>query len=1220
MISMKNPRPSPAKKKPSSGDGFLIVGIGASAGGISALKTFFENVKTDAGIAYVVILHLSPEHESWLADVLQTVSPLPVTQVRKKVKVEPDHVYVVPPNRSLSMQAGNIVVKPLATDEERRAPVDIFFRTLAQSHGQHAVCVVLSGTGANGSMGLKRIKEAGGAAFVQNPREAEFSEMPRNSIATELVDAILPVKEIPARIAAYRDGLETITIPLEPKDRPDDQQKALREIFTQLKVRTGHDFTNYKRATILRRIERRINVRNLRDLPSYSRLVRSDPEEVQALLKDLLISVTSFFRDQEAFEYLERDIVPHILADRPPDRPVRVWVVGCATGEEAYSIAMIFAEATMKKPDAPPVQIFASDIDENAIAVAREGLYTLNDTVDVPTERLRRFFTLERDAYRIRRELREMTLFASHNILKDPPFAHLDLVCCRNVLIYLNHEAQERVIETLHFALNPGGYLFVGTAESLDGAGDLFAGVNREHHLYQTRRTGRRADLPIPAVANTIDFPDGTRTSLASHQPEPHSPRRISFADLHQQLLESYAPPSVVVNEEYDIVHLSDRAGKYMQIAGGEATMNLLKVIKPELRLDLRTALYRASQRRVPTETGELTVPIDGSVETINIRIRPVFDPNDTARGFILVLFEPSADKQKKAPQKRRTEPAAQHLEHEVERLKTQLRTSVEQFEVQAEELKASNEELRAMNEELRSSTEELETSKEELQSVNEELTTVNQELKIKVDELSQSNSDFRNLIDSSDIATVFVDREFRVKLFSPAARSIFNLLQSDLGRPLFDLTSRLARDDLRSDAEHVLRTLQARQKEVQTVSGETFLMRVTPYRSTDDRITGVVFTFVDISDRLRAEEELRRSEERLRMLIESSTEFALFALTPDGRIEMWNTGAEKVFGWPESEILGKPADVLFVPEDRRSKRPQQEMKTALEHGFASDERWHLRKDGTRFFASGVMAPLTDSHGRHIGFSKIARDMTSKLKADEAFRSNVMLRSLVDAQEDERKRIARDLHDQLGQQITALRLKLEGMKTKYRAEPAMLKLIDETQRHAKKIDDDLSFLVWELRPTALDNLGLRNAMASYVAEWSKNCGIPAEFHTGRLTRKRLTPDIEVNLYRIAQEALNNVLKHAKAKKVDVMLEFGKNDVVLIIEDNGVGFDPKNLAKTKTDGKGLGLLGMRERTILLGGTLAVESSRGKGTAIIARVPIRTINSGGDRRTAGKTKQA
>lgn len=841
---------------------FLIAGLGASAGGIQAFQDFFRQVPPKSGIAYVVILHLSPDHDSKLAQVLQATTKMPVTQVNEKVKVEPDNVYVVPPNQHLTMNDGHIIVSPNTQVEERRAPIDIFFRTLAEEHDARAIAVVLSGTGANGSMGLKRVKEKGGATFVQNPREAEFNEMPRNAIATGLVDEVLNVADIPAKIISYKKGFGKIRIPEEAEQRPPDQQQALRAIFNELRLKTGHDFSNYKRPTLLRRIERRININDLPDLPSYVTYMHENPDEIQALLKDLLISVTNFFRDKKAFEIIESDVLPVLLHGKSTENQLRIWVAGCATGEEAYSLAILCAEKIIGIIEAPKIQIFATDIDERAIAEGREGLYSINDLADVTPERLRRFFVKEGDHYRIRREVREMVMFAHHNFLKDPPFSHLDLITCRNVLIYLNNTAQERVTETFHFALNPGGFLFLGTAESVDGATDLYASYNRENHIFRSRQAARRT-YPIPE--SVPDFRvDKPVLTVPSEQPNKEL-ERISFGDLHLQLLEQYAPPSIVVNEEYDIIHISERAGRFLQMSGGEPSKNILKLVRPELRLELRSALYQAVQRQAPVEARTIKLTIDKEPETINIQVRPVLRDGDTAKGFVLILFETYVtDDNIPEVLVASDEPVARQLEEELMRIKAQLRASNEQHEFQQEELKASNEELQAMNEELRSAAEELETSKEELQSINEELRTVNQELKVKVEETTLSTNNLQNLINSTDIGVIFLDRGLRVAMFTPPTRKIFNLIPADFGRPLSDITNKLGYQDLIQDAETVLEELSVMEKEVSTGDGKLFLMRMTPYRTMEDRINGVVITFVDISRRKEMEEQLRQNLDEL--------------------------------------------------------------------------------------------------------------------------------------------------------------------------------------------------------------------------------------------------------------------------------------------------------------------------------------------------------------------
>lgn len=1350
---------------------FLVVGIGASAGGIRVLKEFFAQVPADSDMAYVVILHLSPEHESKLAEILQTVALIPVSQVQEEnVKVEPNHVYVIPPNKSLVMNDCHLALSPVQSYEERRAPVDIFFRTLAESHDSRAVSVILSGTGADGSMGMKRVKEKGGIGIVQDPREAEYDGMPTSSIAAGLVDFVLPVREIPAQIIAYRDHLKSVRIAVAPEDQKKDEsdETALREIFTQLRVKTGQDFSNYKRATVLRRIERRISVRELGSLPAYAKFMREQPDEAHILLKDLLISVTNFFRDRAPFEALEQNVLPKIFHGKTAQDQVRIWVAGCATGEEAYSLAMLCHERTMNGLDAPAVQIFATDIDEAAIAAARDGFYTNSDVADVSPDRLRKFFVKEGTGFRVRRELRETILFARHNVIKDPPFSHLDLATCRNLLIYLNRTAQTRVMETFHFALDPGGYLFLGSSETADDTGDLYATVDRESCIFQSRAVASRPVLPAPETAPIFRVPEPRAISPQTH--ELRALERMSLAALHQHVLELYAPPSILVNAEYDIVHLSEHAGRYLQIAGGEPSYNLLKVARPELRMELRAALYQALQSRVAVYANGKSVGIDDRDEAVNIIVRPVINETAAGRGFLLVMFERAEMDAPGGEPAMQTvglaEPIAVQLEEELVRLKAQLRSTTEQYEVQTEELKASNEELQAINEELRSAAEELETGKEELQSVNEELTTVNQELKIKVEELSQSNNDFHNLINSTDIGTIFLDRTFGVNLFTPAAREIFNLIPADYGRPLSDITHHLADADLFRDAELVLQKLQPVGREVDTTDGRTFLMRISPYRTAEHRISGVILTFVnitarkrmeeqlrcseerfrtliskgadmitvsdrdgkiiyaspttervagytpeefmrqhpfdlihpedrprceeelrklvdspgvsvtvqhrikhkagtwrwvegtltslfhdgavggllanvrDITERKQTEELLRRSEERLRLTMESAADYAIITTDTKDVIESWNVGAERIFGYTQAEATGHSYVILFTPEDRERGVPAEEMRQALEKGRAADERWHVRKDNSRFYVSGIVSPLRADGGALIGYVKILRDLTEQRRAEEelrraheelearvrertyelalvneSLRTEIiertqaeearvrLLRQLVGTIEDERRRIARDLHDHLGQQMTALRLNLELLKEHCGEDAKLCERIMQTQEIAGRLDADVDFLAWELRPAVLDDLGLTVALTNYVQEWAHHFKIPAEFHTAGLDKDRLPPEIETNLYRIAQEALNNIYKHAGASRVDVLLERRDGSAVLIIEDDGVGFDP---SEKVTANRALGLIGMRERVVLVGGTLEIESTPDEGTTLFARVPAQVLS--------------
>ncbi len=1238
--------------EPDAGKNFLVVGLGASAGGIQALKQFFSRVPAKSGMAYVVILHLSPDHDSQLAEVLQSASAIPVTQVENHIRVEPDHVYVIPPNKSLMMNDGHLDISNMTSTEVRRAPVDIFFRTLAESHRARAVSVVLSGTGANGSMGMKRVKEMGGLCIVQDPEEAEYDDMPRHSLATGLVDYALPVGEIPAQIIAYREQLKLLHVPESPPEPAEADANALRDIFTQLRVRTGHDFSNYKRATVLRRIARRMGVNELQNLPAYSQFMHERPAEANALLKDLLISVTNFFRDAESFEKLEQEIIPKLFKDKTADDQVRVWVAGCATGEEAYTLTMMLTDYAANLSGPPQIQVFATDIDEDAIAAARDGFYTLNDAADVPPERLNRYFVEEPDeGYRVRREIRERVLFAVHNVIKDPPFAHLDLATCRNLLIYLNQTAQRRVMDVLHFALNPGGYLMLGASESIDGAGDLFTVVDKEHRIYQGRAIETRLIFPVPdgsLIARLGKLPDIHRAG------ESQPPHRSSYAELHQRLLERYAPPSVVINEDCDILHMSESAGRYMELKGGEPSTNLLMLIRPELRLELRSALYQAMQKKTDIESRGISIQVGDKTQIVDVRVRPVLSEEDKARGFLLVLFdevtEATTAKQESARVVNADEESlARRLEEELLEVKAHLSATVEQHEIQREELKATNEELQAMNEEMRAAGEELETSKEELQSINEELTTVNQELKIKIEELGHSNDDFKNLMNSTQIGTVFLDRNLRIKLFTPRARDIFNLIPADVGRRLSDITSKLNGDHLIADAENVLDRLQPIEREVRTKEGNTFLMQVVPYRTADDRINGVVVAFMDITGRQKAEEATRQSEEQFRRAIEDAP-IPVIMHAEDGEVLQISRTWTELTGYTLEDVqpfdswltraYGEGADAVrnhmheLFNGNRRALNIEFPIRTSqgdLRHWSFSASSPGSLHDGRRYIV-GMAVDITESKQTQEALRESkervslmmesaeanVRERTFELaKANEALRDEIserirterarvrLLRQIVRAQEDERRRIARDIHDHLGQQMTALRLNLEAFDKGGGAdEETRRKLVEQTKAIAEQLDADVDFLAWELRPAALDDIGLAEALGNYVREWSKHSGIEVQFHTTGMDGERLAPETETNLYRITQEALNNTMKYSRAARVDVLLERRDHQVVLIVEDNGVGFNPQKAASVDA-GKGMGIIGMRERAVLVGGTLEIESKPKEGTTIFARVPVKFL---------------
>jgi two-component system CheB/CheR fusion protein len=1203
----------------------FVIGIGASAGGIHALQTFFASVDPHGGGAYAVILHLAPDRDSRLAEVLQTTTSLPVTQVTETTRIEADHVYVVPPNKSLAVVDGTFTVSKFTGLDQRRSPVDAFFRTLADTHGSRSVGVILSGTGPNGSVGLKRIKEYGGMVLAQDPAEAEYADMPRNAIATGLVDLILPASEMPATIRNYVERVRRKADAAPVGANGAENSEGIGELLTLLRIRTGHDFSNYKMPTLHRRIERRMDLRGIPTIAAYARLVRQQPEEAVSLMKELLISVTNFFRDADAWTVLEAKIIPRMFLAKGAQDQVRVWVPGCATGEEAYSVAMLLAERAAATADAPLIQIFATDLDQRAIERAREGVYSEAELADVSEKRLQRFFRRDANGFRIRQDLRELVLFATHNLIKDPPFSHLDLICCRNVLIYLNRVLQERLIETFHFALRPPGYLFLGASESPDGASDLFLRCDGDSHIYESRTATSR--VVVPHVAADRQLPQVIPARLV----ETRAPERISPADLHQRVLEQYAPPSVIITEEHKTVHLSDRVGRYFQVRGGEPSRDLLQLARAELRPDLRSALYQAAHDRTAVDVRGVTVTIDGQPRRVDIAVKPVLREGDPARGYFVVMFHEHTETPEQTAEPVITltspiEPVTRQLEDELTRIKTQLRITGEQYETHVEEAKASNEELQAMNEELRSAAEELETSKEELQSVNEELTTVNQELKVKIEELGLTNNDFENFINATDIGTIFLDQMLRVKFSTPRAREVFNLLETDVGRPLSDITSKL-RDNtgIHDDVRAVLDRLSNVEREVQTEDECWHLMRMLPYRTSDNRIDGVVITFQNITERRTAEMQVRQSEERLRVLIDSALEYAIFTTTEEGIIDSWNSGAQRMFGYTADEIVGANMNVLFTPEDRARGVHEHELQDAKRNGRAMDERYHVRKDGTRFYCSGVTRRLGAGG---IGFAKIARDLTqqrdaadallrahteletrvrsrteeleSEVHEHEAAKTAVthVLHRLVTAQEDERARIARDLHDQMGQQLTVLRMALERAQQQPSSESAASS-ISQALQLTSELGHDVDFLSWQLRPTVLDELGLTAALPRFVAEWSSHVGIPAVFRGVGYEHGQLPREAEVAFYRIAQEALNNIAKHSHASRVDVVLGANDGRVTLVVEDDGLGFD---LGQESVNAKGFGLSGMRERAALVGASLHIESKPDKGTSVFLTRPV------------------
>ncbi len=1213
----------PRSVAPTSGLDFPVVGIGASAGGMATMLKVLAGLPAAPDMAFVVIFHLSPTHESYAPKLLQAATPMPVVQVQSDVRIERNHVYVIPPNHDLRMFDGHLGLSDPTRRQGPHVAIDLFFRTLGENHGDRAVGVVLSGTGSDGAVGLARIKECGGVVIAQAPEDAEYDGMPKSAVATGKVDFVLPATEIARKLLDLWANAKHMEVPsphvanlhAHASTSPDAAELALREVMATLARRTGHDFSHYKRATVLRRVERRMQVCATPHVQAYSEYLRHHNAEADALLDDMLIGVTNFFRDPDAFEALERDVLPELFDAGRAGEPLRVWVAGCSTGEEAYSTSILLAEQGKRTKHERPTQIFATDIDVASLAVAREGAYPSSIATDVSDTRLHDFFLREPEGYRVSKPLRERMLFAVHDILRDPPFSRLDLVTCRNLLIYLDRAAQHDVLQMFHFALRPGGYLFLGTSETADAAPKLFSTVDKRHRIY-------RANANVKSTRSMPQFPLGS--VLPRNRPRPAIPtvenRKLSVGELHQKLLEEYAPPSVIINHDSDIVHVSARAGRYLRFGEGEPTHNLVQVVQPELRPELRTALFQAIQFNASVEARSVDVARDGHIYHVKMTARPVQHPDWPAE-LILVLF----DEVEQTLEARmagsgsggdKVDPVLFQLESELQRKDDQLRTTIEQYEASAEELKASNEELQAINEELRSTSEELETSTEELQSTNEEMITVNQELKAKIDETTDINDDLQNLIGATDIATVFVDHEMKIKRFTPAARTVFNIIDTDLGRSIFDITHRLEYDSLAADAAATFDTLKTIEREVRSADGRWFLARLLPYRTAADRIDGAVLSFIDITSRMRAEASVRMSEEHMRLVADNMPDFAILTLDLRGRFTSWSAGAERIFGWSEAEVLGQHFELIFLPLERAQNVPELELKRALETGRASDERWHLRKDGSTFYASGVTTQLRGD--RLQGFAKIARDATHQLQ-DESSRDSRLsqaMRGAAEATADSRMKseFLAVMSHELKHPLNLINVNTQVLMTLPEAQSlaAVMKAartIQKTvQSQARIIDDllDMSRTHAGKLTVNLTPLWLGEAIQPLLAAAAQEAGHKRIVFKASISDEPLLVSADpIRLEQIVWNLLSNAVKFTRSGgAIEVSLTRAGSDALLRVSDNGRGILPSFLphvfemfrqADSQTTreegGLGIGLALVASLVALHGGRVAVDSPGG-----------------------------
>ncbi len=918
---------------------FPIVGIGASAGGLAAFEAFFSGMPqgVDPCMAFIVVQHLAPDHKSLLTELIRRRTRMEVSEVEDGVVVRPNCVYIIPPNRDMAFLNGTLQLLEPSAPRGHRLPIDFFFQSLARDQREHAICIVLSGTGGDGTLGVRAVKNEGGMVMVQTPDSTEFDGMPRSAIATGMVDYQLPPAEMPAQLIAYAahayDHASRHMATATPKI-----ENALKKICIVVRAQTGHDFSQYKSSTIYRRIARRMAVQQIDLMDEYVRYLQHTPVEVQALFRDLLIGVTSFFRDTAPFQTLGERAIPKLFEGKSTGAAVRVWCVGCSTGEEAYSIAILLQEHMDKLQESYNVQVFATDLDSRAIATARAGCYPASSIADMSPQRLARFFVPEDNAriYRIHKSIRDKIVFSEQDVIRDPPFSKLDMISCRNLLIYLSGELQRKLFPVFHYTLNPGGILFLGTSETVAEFADLFVALDHTSKLYRRndefegmhRASIGRLASPQAAMNATLL----TSSELALSRPVKQSLRELT----EQMLLHEIVAAAVLVNGQGDILYIHGRAGAYLEPAPGEAAVNnVLKMARQGLRFDLGAALHKAAMTKAQVCCSNLRVKTNGHFTAVDLLVCPAALGIEGQRThaehalYLVILREATAQGSSPSePVKAAVQVAAgaeavhaapdntlglhaanvkiAALNDELRSYREHLQAANEELETSNEELKSSNEEMQSVNEELQSTNEELETSKEEMQSMNEELTTVNAELQVKVADLSRASNDLANLLAGTGIGTVFVDHQLRILRFTPAATTIINLIPSDVGRPLAHTVSNLVGyDRLVADAQGVLDTLMPKEVDVQTSQGVWYTMRILPYRTADNVIEGAVVTFVDITEIVGVRQALLKSNALLRLAVVVRDAYdAITVQDLEGRTLAWNPGAVRMYGWSEADAL----------------------------------------------------------------------------------------------------------------------------------------------------------------------------------------------------------------------------------------------------------------------------------------------------------------------------
>ena len=947
---------------------FPIVCLGASAGGLEALEQFLGNVPENSGMAYIVIQHLDPTQKGMLPELLQRVSTMKVFQVKDRMTIKQNCVYVIPPNTTMSILKGVLHLFVPLEARGLRLPIDFFLRSLADDRHEQAVGVILSGMGSDGSVGICALKEKNGIVMVQDPATAKFDSMPRNAIDSVMVDIVAPANELPSKLIDLLKHVPTIKSDLNKEFK---DQSALEKIIILLRIHTGNDFSMYKKNTVYRRIERRMGIHKIDKITSYVSFLNENPKEVDILFKELLIGVTNFFRDSLVWEKLKTTVIPNILTKQQDGSVLRAWIPGCSTGEEAYSLAIVFKEAVEKiTPHGGfSLQIFATDLSLEAIEIARKGVFSANIAGDVSLNRLNRFFVKTDDGYRINTEIREMVVFAQHNIIMHPPFTKVNLLSCRNLLIYMDTELQKKILGLVFYSLNPEGILLLGSSETLGVQSPLFTVIDSKLKIY------KRSNTTI--IPELFDFPSSfSRSNLINIEKQIPQTTITNIQTLADQLLlQQFSPAGVLVNENGDILYISGHTGKYLEPAVGKANLNIFAMLREGLRNDFPGAFRKAIVKKDVIVLPNIKININGNTQAVNVTIRWIHKP-EPLNGTIMIIFtdvpETTEIKRPNTNEKETIHIRHSQLEKELQESRTEMQNTLEEMQTAQEELKSTNEELQSTNEELQSTNEELTTSKEEMQSLNEELQTVNAELQSKVDDYSRINNDMKNLLNSTDIATLFLDKELNIRRFTNQATKIFKLIKTDIGRPFTDQVSDLIYPELASDALEVLRTLVFIEKQIPTKDGRWFIIRIMPYRTFDDRIDGLVITFINYSNLKQVEVKLQETSQMNQLLLNLSP-YMIIKLSSDGNILEFNPAAELFFNKKREDTINNNFFKMFIPEAVQKKTANEMLKLLNK---VSDGKFKMRV----ITAGGKIQVVECSVNIILNSLKIATEMIITIK------------------------------------------------------------------------------------------------------------------------------------------------------------------------------------------------------------------------------------------------